>query len=177
MFACVTQVGLALALWPWCSPLKALELETWIIETLGVPEGFNPVGGARQLALAKMQAALQGNGPKSWARFVASLGQDEQGRPYAGIIEQHAGHSVKVPPVALHMVFNVQACIKVAWDFYDVPNLHHYIQGWKQVNSRFFTAPAVAKDYTIVPEVVWRSAYSHMVTRADRPQLCWSSAV
>ena len=58
--------------------------------------------------------------------FKADGSIDVEGAQYVDIIEQFAGDMVMVPGGVMHLVTNVQPCIKVAWDYFKMENVVNY---------------------------------------------------
>jgi hypothetical protein len=67
--------------------------------------------------------------------LVAKLNTDhpDLDKPAARLLYQHAGERVTVPPGWVHMVHNMQNCVKLAFDLLHPANFPAYIESWQQV--------------------------------------------
>jgi hypothetical protein len=80
-------------------------------------------------------------------------------------IKQHHGEGVHVPSGWAHMVWNVQPCVKYAWDLYVPEHFPAYVKAWDVASALFLAEHERnrASDYMRVPSVI----VQYMVAHAD----------
>ena len=49
-----------------------------------------------------------------------------EGRPDIWVLEQMAGDTMVIPAGILHLVTNLQPCVKIAWDYFKMENVQNY---------------------------------------------------
>lgn len=68
-------------------------------------------------------------------------------------IRQAPGMMIRVPPGYIHLVHNITASVKVAWDFYKPSNFHLYLQALQIAEGKYF-GNENAPDYMSVPSLL-----------------------
>lgn len=116
-----------LATWVLLHPVAAARADAWLREN-GYPQGLATEGKVHL------------SDPKLGA-LAKQLGKDSNGDSYLIVLEQRHGDMVYVPPGYLHGVTNVTACVKIAWDLYDLKHIPAYVAAWHHIASRFTSAP------------------------------------
>ena len=136
--ACIfAQAGLTdlLAIWAFLNPAVVGRVHKWLRQN-----GFK-TGLAAKILL----------GFEDLQRLQRDMGVGSHGEPLVHIVRQCHGDIVHVPAGWMHMVQNVPACIKMAWDMYTVDHLTDYVLSWQHVASRL---KSNRPDYMAVMGVV-----------------------
>jgi hypothetical protein len=84
-------------------------------------------------------------------------------------IEQFHGEGVHVPSGWAHMVWNVQPCVKYAWDLYVPEHFPAYMKAWDVASALFLAKgkKGPSNDYMRVPLVVVRYLIDHAKSVCD----------
>ena len=149
-----------LALWVFLLPIVLVKAEAWLKHN-GFPDGFN--GSKDTEALLNMQQifALQ-----------HAMGSEHDKRGYAKeavtLIWQFHGLVVHVPADHVHMVLEMQPCIKMAWKLWESDKLTNYILSWKYITSQITVANSA--DSTNTMDVV-RSMLMKYVNKVSLQRL------
>ena len=87
---------------------------------------------------------------------------DDRGcaREAVTLIWQFHGQVVHVPAGHVHMVLNLQPCIKMAWELWESEKLTNYILSWKYITSQITVANSA--DYTNTVGVVRKMLVEHV---------------
>uniref|UniRef100_A0A7S0WTP6 JmjC domain-containing protein n=1 Tax=Chlamydomonas leiostraca TaxID=1034604 RepID=A0A7S0WTP6_9CHLO len=122
---------------------------------------------ARDARLARWAAGLQsmeGDGRKHMTReefeMVATALNTQLGWVAAYVVEQHHGRLMRVPPGFMHMVINVQPCIKVAWDWQQPRNMARYLHVAK-LQARVFAGQGAAADFMHAELTLLEQLHAH----------------
>ena len=77
--------------------------------------------------------------PNEMEETQVAMGYDSSGRPYMPIIYQWSGDVITIPPGWLHCVFNLQPCLKIAFDYFEPHQLPSLIDSWTQIASPYLS--------------------------------------
>ncbi len=114
-----------LAVWTFLHPSLAEQANAWLIEN-GFEKGFKTEGRAFLPSdlVSAFKTAMDALMPSG------SVGVE--------IIMQRAGDMVYVPPGWIHQVYNLQPCIKLAWDYYDEKHFALYAMLQSRIAAPLF---------------------------------------
>ena len=119
-----------LAIWWFVHPDSAMAADQWV---------RGNIAGRKDDGIAKFRAK-HGHMTKLTAALPAG---------HVVEIQQFAGDEVFVPPGWIHMVSNQQACVKLAFDYYEAASFPAYVASWMEVGSKV-TRGANVQDYMVV---------------------------
>ena len=143
----------SLALWVFLLPTILPKAEAWL-KSHGFEAGFQAGGKEAKLDEEEILALQQDMGYEH---------DKDTGSQTANVvlIYQAHGEVVHVPSGYMHMVLNLQPCIKMAWEHWRGGNLFDYILSWKFISSQFTTA-SNSLDYTNAVGVIRNLLVKHM---------------
>ena len=143
----------SLALWVFLLPTILPKAEAWL-KSHGFEAGFQAGGKEAKLDEEEILALQQDMGYEH---------DKDTGSQTANVvlIYQAHGEVVHVPSGYMHMVLNLQPCIKMAWEHWRGENLFDYILSWKFISSQFTTA-SNSLDYTNTVGVIRNLLVKHM---------------
>ena len=144
----------ALALWVFLSPTILVKAEAWL-KSHGFPQGFRGSDEAKQKLTIEEIVRLQHD-----LGYELDEATGYQ-RPAVTLLWQHHGQVVHVPAGHMHMVVNLQPCIKMAWEYWKDDKLVNYILAWKFISSQM-TRGSNSLDYFNTQGVVGNLLTEHM---------------
>jgi hypothetical protein len=97
--------------------------------------------------------------------FLVQCLEDDSVKGMVMRIEQYHGEGVHVPPGWAHMVWNVQPCVKYAWDLYVPQHIPAYVKAWDVASALYLAEDEHerdrAPDYMRVPLVILQYLVEH----------------
>lgn len=122
-----------LAVWTFLHPSLAEQANAWLIQN-GFEKGFQTAG----------RAFLSDDRVSAFKTAMDALMPGGSGGVL--VVEQRAGDMVYVPPGWIHQVYNLQPCLKLAWDFYATEHFAIYSMLQSRIAAPLFGAE-MADDY------------------------------